>query len=149
MPGMLNGMASRGHWLLVGALCLSACLWSSYEEILRVHVEVLAGMVDKVEAKAQAGRRPTPNDVTELLYPLERARQFLHQYEKRKDRESYRSFQSLLDRYQRLVTGVDVARIRDDDWARFRPRLSEQSAEWRAAATFVLDAITREERKRT
>ena len=144
MPGMVTVMVSRRRWLLVGVVFFSACLWSSYEKILRIHVEVLSSMVEKAADSAAAGRRPTPNDITELLYPLSRARQFLRQYEKQAGRDSYRSFESLLDRYERLAREIDVARVSDDGWQRLRPRLAAEGASWREAAATVVGQAERE-----
>lgn len=143
---MVSDMVSLWQWMLVGMVYLSSCLWSSYEDVMRVHIEVLSAMVQKAEARAEAGRRPTPNDITELLYPLERGRQFARQYEKQAGRQSYRSFEFILDQYEQLAREIDVARVSTEDWERLRPRLAEESAVWSAAATKVLREVEREAR---
>ena len=64
--------------LLTLLFCSAACLWRSYEHIMGIHLEVLADLTEKLVTKAEAGVRPRPNDITELSYPLHRARQFAH-----------------------------------------------------------------------
>ena len=116
-------MRRRSAFLL--CLLLSACLWRSYDDILAVHVDVLLGMADKIVAKSEAGRRPTPNDLTELLYPLQRARQFAGQFRAQSGRGSYRAFGELLDRYEELVKKIDAARADDARWAALRTELPQ------------------------
>jgi hypothetical protein len=129
-------LAKRPLLLLGCLLAVSACLWRSYEEIMRVHLEVLSGMARKAEARAETDRRPAPNDVTELLYPLERARQFLRQNQKRAGRPSYRAFEELLARYADFVAEVDSARVDEERWREFRARVAGdvRALEDRAAA---------------
>lgn len=131
---------------LVVLLCLSlcACLWRSYDEIVAVHVDVLLGMADKVVAKSKAGRRPTPNDLTELLYPLQRARQFAHQFQAQSSRESYRAFGALLDRYQELVEKIDAARTEEARWSALSEELPQRLEGLRRAGEQVRAALARE-----
>ncbi len=143
MPDMVSGTMMRRLWLF-GLLAVSSCLWSSYEEILRVHVEVLSSMVDKALAKAESGRRPTPNDITELHYPLERGRQFAHQYRQQAERPSYRSFEKLLDGYERLARQIDVARVSAEDWESLRPRLPGEVSAWHTGVVQVMQNLERE-----
>lgn len=143
MPDRVTATMVRRRWLF-GLLMVSGCLWSSYAQILRVHVEVLTGMAGKALARAEAGRRPTPNDLTELLYPLERARQFAHQYRKQAERPSYQAFLELLDGYEALVNEIDIARVSQEDWVALRQRLPAQGLAWQAIATRVMTNLERE-----
>lgn len=125
-------------------LLAPACLWRSYAGVMRVHLDVLSAMADKAAYNAQTGQRPTSNDVTELTYPLQRARQFAYQYRNYADRESYRAFGAALDRYQALVDAIDAARGDAGRWEAERTLLASQNAAWRAAAEEVRAALTRE-----
>jgi len=132
---------------LLAALLLvvcAGCLWRSYAEVMRVHLEVLSGMADKAAFNAESGRRPSSNDITELSYPLERARQFAYQYRSDAQRESYRLFVAALDRYQSLVNAIDAARGDEARWAAERPRLAGLQQAWRAAAEQTRAALERE-----
>jgi hypothetical protein len=132
---------------LLSALLLVACtgcLWRSYSEVMRVHLDVLGGLADKAAFNAEHGARPTSNDVTELTYPLERARQFAYQYRSYAERESYRRFVTALDRYQALVETVDAARGDEARWAAERLKVVELNAAWRDAAQHAGDALDRE-----
>jgi len=122
----------------------SACLWRGYGEILRVHLDVLSSMADKAVYNAQAGARPTSNDVTELTYPLQRARQFAYQYRGYDARESYRLFVVALDRYQALADAIDVARGDPARWDAERAQVGAQYQVWREAADRVREALARE-----
>ena len=101
---------------------------------MSVHLEVLSSMADKVTAIAATGRRPRPNDITELTYPLQRARQFTQQYQDYRKRESYRLFVAWLDRYEKFVVTIDAAR---GDAARWEVRRSELPAQQAALAQAV------------
>ena len=121
-----------------------ACFWRSYTEVMRVHLDVLSGMAEKAAYNAQTGRRPTSNDITELTYPLQRARQFAYQYRGYADRASYQRFAVALDRYQALADAIDAARGDEARWAAERARLGAQYEAWRAAADAVRAALARE-----
>lgn len=112
--------------------CLSGCVWRGYERVLTIHLDVLSGMVDKMVSIAEVGRRPTSNDITEMLYPLERGRLFLRQYEKRGQEESYRQFAQFLDRYAALAAAIDDARTDEGRWASLRERLPADAGDLRA-----------------
>lgn len=122
----------------------AGCLWRSYDEIMRVHLDVLSGMARKVASKAEADRRPTPNDITELIYPLERARQFAGQNRARAERESYRSFEELLGRYAEFVAAIDAARVDEERWRHLRARLPEEERALETLAARVRTALERE-----
>ena len=136
----------RARTVLSLLLLLSpACLWHSYGEVLRVHLDVLTGMADKAVYNAQAGQRPISNEVTELTYPLQRARQFAYQYRGYDERDSYRLFVSALDRYQALADAIDAARGDAARWDAERAQIGAQYDAWRAAADQVRAALAREE----
>lgn len=111
----------RRHLLLL--LLTAGCLWRGYDRVLTIHLDVLSGMVDKMVAIAEAGRRPSSNDITEMLYPLERGRLFLRQFENREQEESYRQFAAFLDRYAALAAAIDDARTDETRWNGMRQRL--------------------------
>ena len=135
----------RARTVLSLVLLLSpACLWRSYADVLRVHLDVLGGMADKAMYNAQAGQRPTSNEVTELTYPLQRARQFAYQYRSYGERESYRLFVSALDRYQALSEAIDAARGDAARWEAERVQIGAQYQAWRDAADQVRAALARE-----
>ena len=136
-------MRARRLSALLLVLC-AACLWRSYADVLRVHLDVLSGLADKAAFNAESGRRPTSNDVTELTYPLERARQFAYQYRSYADRESYQRFVAALDRYQALVTAIDAARGDEARWAAARPQIAALQTAWRGAAEEARAALARE-----
>jgi hypothetical protein len=125
-------------------LLAPACLWRSYAGVMRVHLDVLSAMADKAAYNAQIGRRPTSNDVTELIYPLQRARQFAYQYRASAQRESFASFVAALDRYQALVDAIDAARGDAARWEIERTQLPAQYAAWRGAAERTRSALARE-----
>lgn len=119
---------TRGRLLLILlALVLLAEVWlrGGYEKVLRVHLDVLPAMAHKMAANAEVGRRPAPNDLTELLYPLSRARQFVSEYRQHAGRPSYDSFVELVDAYERFVTAADAARATPEAWEAFRPLAAE------------------------
>ncbi|MGH7291837.1 MAG: hypothetical protein ACREJT_11545 [Myxococcota bacterium] len=113
---------------------------------MRVHLDVLEGMADKAAGNAAAGRRPASNDVTELQYPLQRARQFAHQYRADEGRESYRLFVAALDRYQALVEAIDAARGDVQRWSAAQPTLPPLYEAWQQAAGQVRGALEDEAR---
>ena len=144
-PGAADAAPARALCALAALLLFApACLWRSYTDVLRVHLDVLSSLAEKAAVNAEAGRRPTSNDVTELTYPLQRARQFAHQYRGYGERESYRLFVAALDRYQALVDTIDGARGSEPRWAAERPRVEAEYDAWRAAAEPVRAALERE-----
>ncbi|HXQ23644.1 MAG TPA: hypothetical protein VN812_18335 [Candidatus Acidoferrales bacterium] len=96
--------------VLIGFLCAAGCVWRSYATIMGVHLDVLTQTAAKLCAVVQAGRGPTAEDMAEYDYPLQRAREFLGQFRGYSERQSYRRFAVLLDRYAALVREVDAAR---------------------------------------
>jgi hypothetical protein len=126
-------------------LLLSGCPWRSYGQILAIHLDVLCSLTTKLVDTANAGHRPTPNDVTELLYPLRRARQFAHQFEGYSERPSYGVFVASLDLYEKLVGEVDEARADDGRWQALRPQLSADAGAFLDQARMTREALAREE----
>ena len=125
-------------------VCAPACLWRSYADIMRVHLDVLSELSEKAAENARAGQRPTGSDVTELTYPLQRARQFCYQYRSYAGRQSYSLFTVALDRYQTWADAVDAARGDPTRWAAERAQLATQYESWRAAADAVRAALASE-----
>ena len=125
-------MRWRSHLLL--AVLVTGCVWRGYDRVLSIHLDVLAGMADKMVSIAEVGRRPTSNDMTEMLYPLERGRLFLRQYERRAGEDSYRQFAQLLDRYAALLENSDPDIY---DW------LTDRAVPPPAAETDVLQLLRR------
>jgi hypothetical protein len=121
-------MTRRRVLLAVLALVVVAEVFvrDGYERVVAVHLDVLVGMAHKIDAIAQSGRRPSPNDLTELMYPLSRARQFSAQYESESGRESYRAFLDVVDAYDELVGAVDAARGTEAGWEATRARVRGQ-----------------------
>ena len=128
-------MRWRSH--LVLAVLVAGCVWRGYDRVLNIHLDVLSGIADKMVSIAEVGRRPTSNDITEMLYPLERGRLFLHQYEKRAAEDSYRQFAELLDHYAALAAAIDDARTDDGRWAKLRPRLPDEARDLRTRALAI------------
>lgn len=120
-----------------------ACLWRSYGEVMRVHLDVLSSLSEKAMANAEAGKRPTSNDVTELTYPLQRGRQFEYQYRGYADHESYRLFVVALDRYQALIEIIDAARGDAARWTAAQTQVAAAYDAWRRAAEQVGAALAR------
>jgi len=130
--------------LLLALIAIAACLFHSYAEIMRVHLDVLAAVAEKAADNARSGQRPASDEVTELFYPLQRARQFADEYRSYAERESYRRFVAALDRYQAFAGTIDSAR---GDAARWSAQQSELAAEydsWRAALAAARAALARE-----
>lgn len=134
---------SRPFALLL-LLALSSCIWRGYAEVMRVHLDVLAGIADKAAANAAAGQRPSSNDVTELTYPMERAQQFVAAYRNDAERESYRLFVAALARYRALVDAIDAARGEAARWDAARPEVAALYRNWQAAAADARAALARE-----
>jgi hypothetical protein len=129
--------------ILMGALY--AFLWKGYGEVLSIHLDVLSGMVDKIAWQVDLGRRPSPNDLTELIYPLRRAREFEEQYEDRAESESYQRFRAFVARYERLIERIDRTRGKASEWVRGQDLLLRHVAKLRLLEEGVRAALAREE----
>jgi hypothetical protein len=130
--------------LACALILLPACLFHSYADVMRVHLDVLGALAEKAVDNARSGQRPEANEVTELVYPLQRARQFAYEYRSYEDRESYRRFVAALDRYQAFVGAIDGARGDATRWTAQQPEINAQYDAWRAAADEARAALTRE-----
>lgn len=91
-------------------LLLSACPWRSYEEILEIHLEVLTQTADKLRDVSAARQWPGSQGIAEYVYPAKRARQFLHQFAKHRERPSYKGLSAFLDQYEDMIHRVDSVR---------------------------------------
>lgn len=131
------------HCALLILLVLPACLWRSYGAIMTVHLDVLTSMVAKTVDNAASGHRPTSNDVTELTYPLQRGQQFVQQFESYRERESYRQFLVLLERYEAFVQSIDAARADPARWEALQASLPASAAALQETATQVRAALAR------
>jgi len=135
----------RARTVLVLVLLGSpACPWRGYADVMRIHLEVLSGVAAKAAYNAAAGRRPASNEVTELLYPLQRARQFAHQYRAYEARASYARFVAALDRYEAFGGAIDAARGDAARWAAERSTVAARYDAWREAADQARAALERE-----
>jgi len=123
-------MARR--FLVLLLLLSSACLWRSYEKILNVHLDVLTQTADKL--CDVAGGQTTTLAMTEYVYPAKRARQFLHQFSKHRDRPSYIGLAAFLDRYEKMID--EVGAVRPGDSIDIE-KLRGEAAELRHAATTI------------
>jgi len=95
----------------------------------------------KAADNAQAGHRPNSNDITELTYPAQRARQFIYQYRGYADRESYRRFEEALDGYEAFVGTIDAARADQTRWTAAQADVAARYDAWRGAAQQVREAL--------
>jgi len=108
-----------------------------YEKVIAVHVDVLSEMTNKATGLATLGKRPSPNDLTELMYPLERARQFIGEYRDESERPSYQRFVAAVDAYEALVMAIDAQRGSVESWADFRPLVAQRAGRVSAALAAV------------
>ena len=117
------------RYLTLALLIFEAgCLWRSYGEILSVHLEVLTQTAAKLCAVVEAGRGPSAQEMAEYVYPLQRGREFLRQFDGYADRPSYRHFAAFLDRYDAMVHTADAARAEQRLNAELAHLVSERDA---------------------
>ncbi|HVO23992.1 MAG TPA: hypothetical protein VMW56_10225 [Candidatus Margulisiibacteriota bacterium] len=128
-------MCRRFAILLV--VCAAGCLWRSYGTIMEVHLDVLTQTADKLCSVVESGRGPTAEGMAEYVYPAQRARQFLRQFNGYSQRRSYHQFGALLDRYEALVREVDAARTQGRLGPEVRTRLKGESDLLRATAAAI------------
>lgn len=98
------------HVALLLFLCMPCCIWRSYGNILNVHLDVLTQTAAKLCAVVESGKPLRTEDMAEYTYPSQRAREFLRQFGRYRERRSYQQLSTLLDRYDVLVQAVDAAR---------------------------------------
>ena len=101
---------NRHRKMLALLLCVSSCLWRSYGTILAVHVDVLTQTADKLCAVVESRRGLSAESMAEYVYPAQRGREFLRQFESYQGHRSYQEFTTFLDRYEKMVRSVDAQR---------------------------------------
>lgn len=121
-------------------------MWRGYERVLSIHIDVLAGMVDKIAWKADVGQAPTPNDVTELLYPLQRGRQFEERFGGADAPRSLAMFALFLGRYAAFADRIDRTRADGGAWRQERDSLLRRAAKLRKIAASVRAQLASENR---
>jgi hypothetical protein len=98
---------------VVGALAAAGCFWRDFDARLAMHAELLRDEGRKGVAVAVAGAL-TAEDLTELLYPLGRARAYAavaHRHlGARPTPPVLGDFEQLLAAYARLCDAIDRAR---------------------------------------
>jgi hypothetical protein len=119
-------------------LWVAGCLWRSYGTIMGVHLDVLTQTADKLYSVVDSGRGPTAEAMAEYVYPAQRAREFMRQFNSYSSRPSYRQFGALVDRYEVLVHEVDAARAQG--------RLGREEAARVKTASEALRALAAEAR---
>jgi len=106
---------------LVLPCSLGGCYWLKYEKLMRTHIQLMSAMTDKMNRLLEDNDPLTPAMMNEVLYPLERARDFSRIVARRyADRSSLAAFNRLLDLYQSLVTEADRLRIQPGSLEYFR-----------------------------
>lgn len=105
---------------------VGSCLWRGYAAIMTVHLDVLTQTADKLCAVVESRRELTAESMAEYVYPAQRGREFLRQFDSYNARPSYRHFGELLDRYETLIREVDALRAQGRDW---QPELPHLTAE--------------------
>jgi hypothetical protein len=139
-------MSRRAAWgFLLLSFFSSSCLWRGYARVLSIHVDVLTGMVDKTAWKVEEGRQLSPNDVTELLYPLQRGRQFEQRFRAADAPPSLRLFAVLLRRYDQFARRVDRTRADAGAWRLARVPLLRRATKLRRIAALVRAQLRRED----
>ena len=114
---------------LVLVCSLGGCYWLKYEKLMHTHVELLLAMTDKMSRLLEDNETMTPTMMTEFLYPLERARDFVRIAAQRyPDRPSLSIFSQFLDIYERVVNETDRLRIISGDLSNFRTHVSRDNA---------------------
>jgi hypothetical protein len=109
-------------------LCAGGCLWRSYATIMSVHLDVLTQTAEKLCTVVQAGKGPAAEGMAEYVYPAQRGREFLRQFNTYSGRSSYLAFRDFLNRYEALVHDVDAGRAAGRDPQAALPHLTMQCA---------------------
>lgn len=111
-------MVSAGRGLvkvvaIVGALAIAGCFWRDFDARLAMHAGLLRDEARKGVDVAEAGAL-TAEDLTELLYPLGRARAYAAAARRHLDDRPappvLGDFEQLLAAYARLCDAIDRAR---------------------------------------
>jgi hypothetical protein len=106
---------NRQRTVLVLLLCSTGCIWRSYGTIMSVHVDVLTQTAAKLFAVVESGRGLTAEGMAEYVYPAQRGREFLRQFDGYSGRRSYQKFAAFLGRYEAMVRDVDAQRAARPD----------------------------------
>ncbi len=114
---------------IVGLVLFETFGRDRYERVMEVHLDVIGGLLAKASSVAASGGHLAPNDLTELLYPLGRARGFLVTYDDHADRLSYEQFAGLVEAYAGLIQSIDAARGDSSRWHDFQPTLASAAAD--------------------
>jgi len=129
-------------WMVV--LGAAACVWRSYGTIMKVHLDVLTQTADKLESVVRAGRGVSAESMAEYVYPAQRGREFLRQFERESVRQSYRQFAAFLDQYEAMVRAVDAQRAQGSDWQTILPSLTQECEALRQRAEEIRHSLQAE-----
>jgi len=132
--------------VLGAAALVAGCFWRSYGQRIAMHTDVLVVMTRKGTDLVKTARF-TPENLPELYYPLERARAFAAQAERRSGQDpplSLRAFETLLAAYGEFCRVVDEARRAPRGAP--RPALREAARAVRQSALAVRRALVAEAR---
>jgi hypothetical protein len=124
----------------------NGCLGRSYEQVMRVHMEVLVSMARKLCAVAESGRPPATEAMSEYVYPWKRGRQFTQYFAEEHARPSFVRFGELLVHYEALVRLADESRVRDETWRQRSGELCARAQDVEHAAAEVREAVLAEGR---
>lgn len=87
---------------------VAACYWQKYPRLVETHAELLSAMARKSEDVLRERGGYRPEDLAELRYPYDRARDFARIVrDRRGERGSFRGFEDLLGHYEALLSVVD------------------------------------------
>ncbi len=128
--------------VFVLCLSLSGCYWLKYSKLMRTHIELLLAMTDKMGSFLEDGRSITPRMMTEFVYPLERAQDFVRIVKRfYAGRSSLQQFENLLVVYADLVEETERLRVLKGDLTDFQEGAG-QLREWarRVEAALVEEA---------
>jgi hypothetical protein len=134
---------NRHRTALLLLLCGAGCIWRSYGTILSVHVDVLTQTAAKLFAVAESGRGLSAEGMAEYVYPAQRGREFLRQFDGYRARQSYQKFAAFLDRYEAMVRDVDVQRAARPDGQIDLSRLKAEQEALRQLAADIRGLLAR------
>ena len=130
---------------IIGLIVADVVTRNRYGRVVDVHLDVLESLVEKTAAAVESGGRLTPNDLTEINYPLERARGLLGEYGARSDRLSFQRMEAVVDAYAGFAAAIDAARGDELRWRTFRPTLNEIVDDLRGRIAEARRALASEE----
>lgn len=109
--GLMRVKAHRGaiSVFLLLSLTLGGCYWSRYAEVMEMHLQLVEEFSEKLQFFADRGEKVAPENWSEFVYPLERARDFSRIAAQRYEgRASLAAFDEALDRYAELVESPGI-----------------------------------------